>query len=52
MSKKIQSFTIAPMVAIAMIPSAGAVDLLVEDFAANDGGFIQEATGNTQIPAV
>ena len=43
---------VAPFFAVAMVSSAGAVDLLVEDFAANDGGFVQEATGNTPIDSI
>ena len=43
---------VAPFLAVAMVSSAGAVDLLVEDFAANDGGFVQEATGNTPIDSI
>ncbi|MDE0860545.1 MAG: hypothetical protein OSA93_10345 [Akkermansiaceae bacterium] len=43
---------VAPFLAVAMVSSAGAVDLLDEDFSANDGGFVQEATGNTPIPSI
>ncbi len=42
----------APFLAVSMVSSAGAVDLLVEDFSANDGGFVQEATGNTPIDSI
>ena len=44
-------FTILPVVAVFPLNLATATDLLVEDFADNDGGFVQEATGNTPIPA-
>lgn len=42
----------APFAAISMVSSAGAVDLLVEEFTASNGGFVQEATGATPIDAV
>jgi hypothetical protein len=42
---------VAPFFVAAMVSSAGATDLLVQDFNANDGGFVQEATGNSPIPA-
>ena len=52
MSKYLNNkLTVVPFLAIALVSSAGAVDLLVEDFSANDGGFVQEATGASPIPA-
>ncbi|MFT4551067.1 MAG: hypothetical protein ACI8XO_004112 [Verrucomicrobiales bacterium] len=33
-------------------PTSDPTELLVEDFNADDGGFIEEATGNTPIPSV
>ena len=53
MSKYLSSnLHVALFLAVAMVSSAGAVDLLDEDFSANDGGFVQEATGNTPIPSI
>ena len=43
---------VAPFFVAAMVSSAGATDLLVQDFNANDGGFVQEATGNSPIPSI
>ncbi len=40
----------APFVAITMVSSAGAVDLLVEDFNANDGGFTVTNENNHDNP--
>ncbi|YCM43601.1 hypothetical protein V2O64_20035 [Verrucomicrobiaceae bacterium 227] len=40
-----------PLIAAMTTTHSGAVELLGEDFSANDGGFIQEATGATPIPA-
>ena len=53
MSKYLSSnLHVALFLVVAMVSSAGAVDLLDEDFSANDGGFVQEATGNTPIPSI
>ena len=38
--------------AVPMLPGVWAADLLNETFDTSDGGFVQEATGNTPIPAV
>ncbi|MEO1833229.1 MAG: hypothetical protein ABGZ08_11915, partial [Akkermansiaceae bacterium] len=51
MKRKYKLLTIVPIVAVIIPKLATAADLLVEDFAGNDGGFVQEATGNTPIPA-
>jgi hypothetical protein len=50
-SVKYKFYTILPVVAVFSFNLATATDLLVEDFADNDGGFVQEATGNSPIPA-
>ena len=50
-SVKYKFYTILPVVAVFSLNLATATDLLVEDFADNDGGFVQEATGNSPIPA-
>lgn len=50
MSTKHKSLAVAPLVAIIFSPSAGAVDLLVEDFAANDGGFTVTNENNHADP--
>ena len=42
----------APVLTAALLSSARAVELLNEDFNGGDGGFVQEATGNTPIPSV
>ncbi|MFT6864211.1 MAG: hypothetical protein ACJAVK_002775 [Akkermansiaceae bacterium] len=46
------NLSVAPFLAITLVSSAGAVNLLVEDFTADDGGFVQEATGNSPIPSL
>ncbi|MBT6400279.1 MAG: hypothetical protein HOK04_10860, partial [Verrucomicrobia bacterium] len=50
-SIKYKLLPIVPILAIFPPYLATATDLLVENFADNDGGFVQEATGNTPIPA-
>ena len=50
-SIKYKFLPIVPILAVFPPYLATATDLLVEDFADNDGGFVQEATGNTPIPA-
>ena len=50
MSTKHKSLAVAPLVAIIFSPSAGAVDLMVEDFAANDGGFTVTNENNHADP--
>ena len=39
-------------ITFAYCSASEAIDLLIENFADNDGSFVQEATGNTPIPAL
>lgn len=50
MNLKHTTFSIVPVVAIVLSPSAGAVDLLVEDFEAGDGGFTVTNENNHDDP--
>lgn len=44
--------SMASLVAMTLVSSAGAIDLIDQNFNLNDGGFVEEATGATPIPAV
>ena len=54
MNVEYKFFKIPTIAAItfAYCSASEAIDLLIENFADNDGSFVQEATGNTPIPAL
>jgi hypothetical protein len=53
MDKKYPNYTfLSSVVVTALVFPSQAADLLVEDFNTSDGGFVQEATGNTPIDSL